>query len=218
MATLMHRTAHVFGLAIFLAGALASAATDDTAQNAYMTEAERAVVAELNLARTQPKKYAEFIEQWTDYYDGKLRKLPDRVPVRTKEGVKALREAVSFLNRQTPVHALEPRRGLAHGARDHVADMGPSGATGHKGYDESDVGERVNRYGRWQRKVAENIAYGSESPREVVMDLIIDDGVKSRGHRKNIFDPDFRVVGVAMGHHAIFGTMCVITLAADYLE
>jgi hypothetical protein len=43
--------------------------------------------------------------------------------------------------------------------------------------------------------------------------LIIDSGVASRGHRRNIFHPDLAVVGVACGPHRDYGAMCVMDFA-----
>jgi hypothetical protein len=52
----------------------------------------------------------------------------------------------------------------------------------------------------------------------VVIDLIVDDGVKDRGHRHNIFDPLAKVVGVACGRHDTYGYMCVMDFAGAYVE
>ena len=65
---------------------------------------------------------------------------------------------------------------------------------------------------------AENLAYGPERARDVVMGLIIDDGVPDRGHRRNIFDPRLRVIGVACGPHEVYGSMCVMDYAGEYTE
>ncbi len=37
---------------------------------------------------------------------------------------------------------------------------------------------------------------GREHALQTIMGLIIDDGVKSRGHRKNIFNPAYKYVGI----------------------
>ena len=65
-----------------------------------------------------------------------------------------------------------------------------------------------------QGKIGENICYGPGEARLVVMDLIIDDGVANRGHRKNIFSRAFDTAGAACGPHPRFGNVCVIDFAA----
>ncbi len=78
--------------------------------------------------------------------------------------------------------------------------------------------DRANRYGKWSGKIGENISYGRSDARDVVIQLIVDDGLTDRGHRGNIFDPQFRVVGVACGEHSKYRAMCVTTFAAGYDE
>ena len=184
----------------------------------FLSPLENAVVHELNMARTAPKDYSSFLEQYKKYYDKKLLKLPGQTPILTNEGVGAVVEAIRFLRSVKPLPPLNPSKGMSSGARDHVTDQGPSGSTQHKGSDGSQPRDRVNRYGTWEKSIGENIAYGSDKARSIVMFLMIDDGVSSRGHRKNIFNPDFRVIGVACGHHATYRTACVITFAGGYKE
>ena len=47
-------------------------------------------------------------------------------------------------------------------------------------------------------------------------DLIIDDGVASRGHRLCIYDAAYRVAAARFGAHATFGAMAVIEFATAY--
>jgi uncharacterized protein YkwD len=88
----------------------------------------------------------------------------------------------------------------------------------HRGTDGSAPAQRVSRYGRWHVSVAENIAYGSNPAREIVLQLIVDDGVGNRGHRKNLLDPSFGVAGAACGPHARYQQICVIDYAVRYTE
>jgi uncharacterized protein YkwD len=50
------------------------------------------------------------------------------------------------------------------------------------------------------------------------MQLIIDDGVASRGHRVNIFKKDYKVVGIAVGPHKKYGEMCAMDFAGGFVD
>jgi uncharacterized protein YkwD len=178
---------------------------------------EREVFEELNLARTQPKRYAEFLVEMRQHFNGNRYQRPGQPFLITREGASAVNEAIRFLRSTEPLPALEPSRGLSLAARAHVEDQ-QDGAMGHTGSDGSRPWDRIDRHGTWQGEVAENIAYGGHSARAAVSQLIIDDGVPDRGHRDNIFNPEYRFVGVACGRHARFERMCVMDFAVAYRE
>jgi uncharacterized protein YkwD len=104
-------------------------------------------------------------------------------------------------------------------ARDQANDLGASGNTGHRGNDGSTPNARVSRYGEWASSVGENIVYQAmTTARESVMGLIVDDGIPTRGHRKNLFDSTYRVAGISLGARSNLGTLCVITFAGGFSE
>jgi uncharacterized protein YkwD len=180
---------------------------------------EKAVIEEMNFAREHPRDYIAVLRELRAKYDGMYIMRPEiNARIRTKEGVRAVDEAIRYLQSVSPVHPLTSSKGMSKGATDHAMDQGATGAFGHEGRDGSFAGERVNRYGEWQGSVGENIAYGHGSAREIVAGLIVDDGVADRSHRTNIFDPDFFIAGVAFGHHPKYRTICVITFANRYIE
>src|SRR5205809_5874427 len=176
-----------------------------------------AIIHEMNLARQNPTLYATFVEQTRQNYSGGVCLLPGNVRLRTHEGVRALDDAIQFLRRAKPQPRLALSPGLCLAAADHCREQA-GGATGHYGSDGGDPGNRINRYGVVSQGWAENIAYGHHTAREIVLALIVDDGVHRRGHRKNIFNPTYDVVGAAYGPHARFGSVCSIDFASGYAE
>lgn len=191
--------------------------------NAGLTDAdfadslETGVVAELNLARTQPAAYADILRAYRSQIRGRYLQRGD-VRIILNEGATAVDEAIRALESARPLPPLSLSRGLSLAAADHAADQGRTGRTGHGGSDGSTMASRIERHGTWLRTIGENIAYGPETARDVVIQLIVDDGVPSRGHRKNIFNPDFLVVGIACGPHASYGTVCVQDFAWGFEE
>lgn len=180
----------------------------------YLSELEKEVIYEINLFRSNPSEYAEkYIAPLAKYYDKKVLHYPGDKSIMTQEGVSALRECLRALRNATPAPVLYPDKLLTQAANDHQKDQAKTGKTGHIGKDRSNSKDRIERYGTWQVRIAENIAYGNTSAQQIVIFLLIDDGVKSRGHRANLLQADFRSVGVACGTHPRYNTMCVMDFA-----
>lgn len=176
-----------------------------------------AVIREMNAARQNPRAYAAHLEQLRLTFDGAAVVLPGGTRLRTKEGVRAIDEAIRFLQNTSPLPALITSTGMSRAAADHCADQA-GGGFGHSGSDRSNPAARINRYGVCTGGWAENISYGKSSARDVVIALIVDDGQPARKHRKNIFNPVYSVAGAAFGRHAKFGAMCSIDFAGGYAE
>jgi uncharacterized protein YkwD len=166
------------------------------------------VLYELNLARTQPQAYAQALQsaaretRASGAYDDPA----------------AFREAVDFLLRQPALPPLGADSALAGSALAHADYQGPQGGFGHEGPHGESLDQRLHRHGAFAMTMAEDISYGYANPREVVLQLIVDAGVPSRGHRNNIFNPAFREAGVACGPHRLYGAMCVVDFAGTMMR
>ena len=203
-------------IVVALAGSFLAAVTGADASAADDISSS-AIVQEMNLARQNPALYASFIEELRSRFQGTLLVIPGRLALRTKEGTRALDEAIRFLRTASPQLPLTYSRGMSRAAADHCAEQAGGGMS-HRGRGGSSTGDRINRYGTWSGTWGENLSCGRSSGREIVMALIIDDGLRSRKHRKNIFSSNFNYAGAAVGPHAAYRTICSIDFAGGYVE
>ena len=178
----------------------------------------RRVLAEVNLARTQPDRYADFLAGCRSHYRDHFLALPGEPLTRTREGISALDEAVRALRHTRPLSPLALSGGLGKAAAELAREQARTGALGHRSADGSSPFARMSRHGRWHSHAGEAIDYGGATAQRIVYNLIVDDGVRDRGHRLNLLAPDFRVAGVARASHPQFHQVCVIDLAAAYTE
>ena len=189
----------------------------DTARNVdYLTVFEKNVILELNKVRSNPKKYGElYIKPILENIDGDSYSEPGKEEMIITEGIVVIRELYYVLSNMKNLPLLYPKPDLSLAAKEHVMDQGATGITGHFGSDNSSPSDRIKRQGSRTGNFfnTELILYGTNRADIIIMNILIDDNHPSRENRKNILDPDFDQIGVSVGVHKRYGTMCVINLA-----
>lgn len=187
------------------------------ASASFLSTTESELLSEMNLARTQPQQYAAYIEEFKKYYQGERLLLPgSKRAIVTADGLRAVDEAINFLRAAKPVAALEPSEPACLAARDHAVDLKTNGIMGHVGSDGTKPNDRVDRYGKWLGAIGESIIYKMDTSRNNVIGLIIDDGTPSRGHRTDLFNPDYHLAGLSISQRDANGQVCVIAYVGGF--
>lgn len=171
--------------------------------------------AEHNLARTKPAEYAETrVKPMLDKFDEKRFRDdggagPTRVLL-TQEGAAPVLDLLKTLEAHEPCGPLSLEAGLSSAAQRHAADLGYSGGMDHAGTDGSTVQTRIEDHGEWWGSCGENISLGFSGARNIVLWLLVDDGVPGRGHRKNILDAKFNVMGCSELREHVKLRQCIV--------
>ncbi len=182
------------------------------------TSYERSVLAEMNKARVEPKSLVPRLKQLLRQIDGKFLYLTPTSRIETVEGNAPIVEAIKVLGELAPRAPFEYSDELSMAARDHAREQARTGATGHFSENGDGPTERAKQYVKFIGKSGENVSYGEYGGKgavSVVVAFVVDDGVPDRGHRKVLFEPDFRQVGIACGPHPKYSSLCVVDFAQD---
>lgn len=159
----------------------------------YYNEEEKKVVLFMNLARSNGPLFAEtFLDEY--------------VKANHIEKNAYLNSLYKDLKKTKNLVLLIPEDDLTSIAQQYAKESGEAGWVGHKYFDRRFKPFMKNPY--WS--VAENCSYGYRNAIDIVISLLIDDGVKSLGHRINTLKPEFNSVGVAIRPHKNYTYNCVI--------
>jgi hypothetical protein len=157
-------------------------AANTAANTTYLTQEDRDVVYYLNLARMYPSRFA-------DIY---LKDDKGNPPTGGNE-----LSLYKDLKKLKPLKPLQPNEQLTITAKCWANEAGHSGVIGH---DRSICKKNYS---------AECCHYGSSGGLEVVLSLLIDEGVEDLGHRY-ICLGDYSLVGVSTRPHKSWGTNTVL--------
>ena len=155
---------------------------------AYFAKLENDVLDEINFARTQP---AQYVKTRLEPYAG-------------ENPSTAMTECINEMTVMKSLNPLKLNKRLTLAAKEWVRLQGAGGGVGH-----GNTGERINKQGLYPHTWGENISYGYNDARKIVIQLLEDDKVPSRGHRKIILSRAYTHVGIGCGPHKIYRFMCV---------
>jgi len=159
----------------------------------YLNEEEKKVILFMNMARHDGPLFARTL---LDAY----------VKEKQVESSSYLRSLHRDLNRAEGLMPLQPEQDLTAVAQEHAIKSGQKGRVGHQ-----DFNKRFDPLiGNPYMQVGENCSYGYETAIDIVISLLIDEGVKDTGHRQNILSADFNSVGVAIRPHKTYRINCVM--------
>ena len=177
---------------------------------AYYKAIQDAIFNEINLVRGDPKSYIPILEAHKQLFHNNILVRHNQPPIQTYEGAAAFDDAIEFLKTQEAVPALDYSEHLTEAALDLSNDLGPKGLVSHEDSNGNYVSERIEKYTEWDTACFECIDLGGRSAQEVVINLIVDDGVENRVNRYNLFSKYYKYLGVGTGYHKVYGIFSVL--------
>ena len=150
----------------------------------YMGRQIRQSIRFMNLSRMYGEKFAAI------YIDS----IPDKSSYELS--------LIETLRKAKEKKPLRPSPNLWAASHIHAVISGIAGSEGHQGFDARLFIFQPFSYGNM---TGENCDYGARKGLDITLDLVIDRGVASLGHRKNILNPEFARVGGARFLHSQYG-------------
>ncbi|MDD2387670.1 MAG: CAP domain-containing protein [Bacteroidales bacterium] len=129
---------------------------------AQLNDKEQVVFDEINRVRTNPKAYIPVIDEFLEFWDSDA------------EEREAANELINELRTMKPVAPLIFSPDLYKSCKKH-----------------GNYVKTTKKFIHSDCNCGENMQYGNESAVFAVCDLLIDNGVPNRQHRKNILNPEF---------------------------
>lgn len=159
----------------------------------YLNDEEQKVILFMNMARNNGSLFSEtFLHQYVEENQ-----------VKNTSYLKSLRRDLKKVSGLSP---LVPEEDLTAVAQGHALKSGQTGHVGHRDMDKRFAPLKGNPYYAW----GENCSYGFDEALSIVITLLIDEGIKNVGHRKNILNEIYNSVGVAIRPHKTYRVNCVI--------
>lgn len=161
----------------------------------YLSAKEKEIMMIMNLVRMYPQAFVAIVEN--EY--------------RGNKSSRYYTSLIATLKRSPSSRPLQPHPTVTRASRYHALDMGTTGRTGHISTNGDSGIQRVSKVmNRSIAAWAENCSYGYDNPKEIIIQLLVDEGIPSLGHRENILEPRYTHAGVAFEPHKAYRNNSVV--------
>ena len=171
------------------------------------------LVQEINKVRSNPSSYADIIDSYKQHFQGKILRLPNsNVGIKTQEGADGYDECARFLRSAEPAEPQIPSKGLTKIANELlvVVQRDPSEIN------TVDMNSIIDKYGSFVGSFNRVMECGGATPEQVVINLLVSDGDRSRSQRDALLNKSLKRVGVASGKHDIYRVATVIIFCTKF--
>ena len=174
----------------------------------------KGIIEEVNILRSDPKKYSDKLERYKTYFKDDIIQIPEiDVQVSTQEGVVPYTETIEYLKKQEPVEQLTASRALCEIAQE-ILDKVVDSETGE--IEESLVEKIIDSHGNFSGKFTRAMDFGGFTSEQIVINFIVCDGDPERTQRDPLLGKGLTKVGVAFGKHNIYSTVCVFVSCTEF--
>jgi len=166
------------------------------------TVIEKKLMDVINKLRDNPTTFKKLLDSKLGFFKGNVYSVKQGNTVyntETHEGAPAVKEAISFLDKQMPVLPLKWVDGLNHASEEVREKLGRSGSTQTEGGDA--LNAIILKYGTYEGSLNQLVCFGDQDADEIVATWLVGDGDSNRTARKNLFNKEFKFAGAALGSH-----------------
>ena len=180
-----------------------------------MSNFNQELLDEINLLRTNPRRYSKKVSKYIDYFKGNVLRIPGtNSGVQTEEGPEAFKEAAEALIKEQRREPLIPSKGLCQVSEKLISEAQKDADN----VGSVDIEKLIKKIGTVKGSLSRVFEFGGETPEMVIINLVVSDGDPSRGQRQSLLNAEVKKVGIANGKHEAYGHCTAIITTTEFIS